>query len=193
MIIQAISLLDQLDKDINTFSMRAKYVIHWFAVPCVIAGMGECRLSLGMCPRRGWVSWLIECGAMLTGLFCFALSREWNSYCFPELAKLITDNYLYARVAKYIGNRATFKEDKLEGLETILGDTAKAKQVVQAAKMSMGMDVSDMDMANINMFLERVIELSEYRMRLHEYLVNKMDKVCISTLARTLSPMGNDP
>ena len=27
MIIQAISLLDQLDKDINTFSMRAKYVL----------------------------------------------------------------------------------------------------------------------------------------------------------------------
>jgi RNA processing factor Prp31 len=51
-------------------------------------------------------------------------------------------------------------------------------QVMQASKMSMGMDVSDMDMANINMFLERVIELSEYRMRLHEYLVNKMDKAC---------------
>lgn len=54
-------------------------------------------------------------------------------------------------------------------------------QVMQASKMSMGMDVSDMDMANINMFLERVIELSEYRMRLHEYLVNKMDKVSNGT------------
>ena len=36
MIIQAISLLDQLDKDVNTFSMRIRYVLlsrkytHWF-------------------------------------------------------------------------------------------------------------------------------------------------------------------
>lgn len=31
-----------------------------------------------------------------------------------ELAKIVKDNYVYARVAKYIGSRATFNESKLE-------------------------------------------------------------------------------
>ena len=59
---------------------------------------------------------------------------------------------------------------------------------MHAAKHSMGMDVSDVDMANIQHFLERVIELSEYRMRLHEYLVNKMDQVA-PNLCKLVGPI----
>ncbi len=35
-------------------------------------------------------------------------------YYLQELAKIVKDNFVYARVAKYIGNRTTLDESKLE-------------------------------------------------------------------------------
>jgi len=126
MIIQSIALLDQLDKDINTFSMRI---------------------------------------------------REWYSYHFPELAKIVTENYKYAKVAQYIKDRKSLTADSLEPLEEILMDSAAAQAIIDAAKMSMGMDISVVDLINIEMFATRVIKLSEYRKRLSEYLHSKMTSV----------------
>ncbi|KAL1919835.1 uncharacterized protein VTP21DRAFT_1766 [Calcarisporiella thermophila] len=126
MIIQAISLLDQLDKDINTFSMRV---------------------------------------------------REWYSWHFPELSKIVNDNYLFAKLAKFIKNKSNLTEEQLEGLEEIVSDEAKAKQILDAARASMGTDISDVDMVNIEMFADRVISLADYRKQLHDYLVSKMSNV----------------
>lgn len=126
MIIQSISLMDQLDKDINTFSMRI---------------------------------------------------REWYSYHFPELAKIVTDNYMYAKVAKYVKSRKDLTEDMLEGLEEILMDSSKAQAIMEASRMSMGMDISPIDLINIQQFATRVIALSEYRAQLSEYLISKMTQV----------------
>lgn len=55
MIIQAIALLDTLDKDINTFVMRV---------------------------------------------------REWYSWHFPELVRVVNDNYQYARIALLVKVRS---------------------------------------------------------------------------------------
>eukprot|EP01134_Creolimax_fragrantissima_P007116 CFRG7116T1 len=137
MIIQAICLLDQLDKDINLFSMRAK---------------------------------------------------EWNSYCFPELAKVVTDNYIYAKTARFVSDKSSLNDKSVEDLEEIVGDSAKAKQVFQAAKSSMGMDVSEVDRNSINSFLDRVISLSEYRMKLNTYLIAKMDAVS-PNLSKLIGPV----
>lgn len=126
MIIQSIALLDQLDKDINTFSMRI---------------------------------------------------REWYSYHFPELIKIVPDNYLFAKTAHFIKDRKTLTEDSIEGLEQILMDSGKANAIVNAAKMSMGMDISMIDLINIEMFAKRVVNLSEYRKQLSEYLHSKMNSV----------------
>lgn len=126
MIIQSIALLDQLDKDINTFSMRI---------------------------------------------------REWYSYHFPELAKLVTENYKYAKVAQYIKDRKSLSAESIEGLSEILMDSATAEAIVNASKMSMGMDISPIDLINIEMFATRVVKLSEYRKRLSEYLHTKMGSV----------------
>ena len=71
MIIQSISLLDQLDKDINTFSMRIRYVTVIFNSAFNIPS---------------------------TFLLTLIHYREWYSYHFPELVKIIPDNYLYAKV-----------------------------------------------------------------------------------------------
>jgi nucleolar protein 56 len=41
----------------------------------------------------------------------------------------------------------------------------------------MGTDISEIDMQNIEAFADRVISLTDYRKRLHEYLVSKMHLV----------------
>lgn len=64
--------------------------------------------------------------------------REWYSYHFPELAKIVTDNYMYAKVAKYVKSRKDLTEDMLEGLEEILMDSSKAQAIMEASRMSMG-------------------------------------------------------
>ncbi|SPP88139.1 nucleolar protein 56 [Drosophila guanche] len=126
MIIQSIALLDQLDKDVNTFSMRI---------------------------------------------------REWYSYHFPELVKIVPDNYMFAKAAKFIKDRKNLSQDLLEDLEKIVMDSAKAQAIIDAAKMSMGMDISIVDLMNIELFAERVVKLSEYRKKLSTYLHNKMNLV----------------
>lgn len=126
MIIQSIALLDQLDKDVNTFSMRI---------------------------------------------------REWYSYHFPELVKIVPDNYLFAKTAKYIKDRKNLTQENLEELEEIVMDSGNAQAIIDAAKMSMGMDISIVDLMNIELFAERVIRLSEYRKKMSTYLHNKMEAV----------------
>ncbi|XP_029040268.1 nucleolar protein 56 [Osmia bicornis bicornis] len=123
MIIQSIALLDQLDKDVNTFSMRI---------------------------------------------------REWYSYHFPELVKIVPENYMYAKVAQAIKNRKELTDEKLEALEEIVMDSAKAQAIIDASKSSMGMDISPVDLLNIEMFAARVIALADYRKQLAEYLRSKM-------------------
>lgn len=126
MIIQTIALVDQLDKDINTFAMRI---------------------------------------------------REWYSYHFPELVKIVNDNHLYAKVAQFIKNRKELTEDKLEALEEIVMDEGKAQAIYAASKSSMGMDISPIDLINIESFASRVIDLVDYRQKLHSYLTSKMNQV----------------
>ena len=40
-------------------------------------------------------------------------------------------------------------------------DSTKAQQIIDATKISMGMDISDIDLLNIEHFAKRVISLSE--------------------------------
>lgn len=133
MIIQAIALLDQLDKDVNLFSMRI---------------------------------------------------REWYGYHFPELVKLVPDNYQYARAAQFIGAKETLDEEKLHDLAAVLDDDmTRAQNVLDAARGSMGSVLSDIDMLNIMAFAIRVVSLAEYRKSLTAYLSEKMNQVAPSLTA----------
>ncbi|KAL5217916.1 hypothetical protein ABZP36_018600 [Zizania latifolia] len=126
MVIQAIFLLDTLDKDINSFSMRV---------------------------------------------------REWFSWHFPELVKIVNDNYIYAKLAKFIVNKSDLTEKDIPALADLIGDEDKAKEVVEAAKASMGQDLSPVDLINVQQFAQRVMNLAEYRKNLYEYLVTKMNDI----------------
>ena len=136
MIIQSIALLDQLDKDINTFCMRI---------------------------------------------------REWYSYHFPELIKIVPENALYAKVVKLVKNQKELTADKFEELEAVLMDSAQAQAVIDASKSSMGMDIPPVNLLNIVMFASRVIGRKE----LSTYLRSKMSVVApnlaVSLVLHTVS------
>merc|ERR1719369_2437735 len=56
-------------------------------------------------------------------------------------------------------------------------DSSKAQAILDAARMSMGMDISAIDLMNIERFAKRLIGLAEYRLELQEYLRSKMGNV----------------
>ncbi|XP_075094651.1 nucleolar protein 56-like [Nicotiana tabacum] len=103
--------------------------------------------------------------------------REWYSWHFPELVKIVNDNYLYAKVAKFVDDKSQLSEDKIPDLTEIVGDEDKAKEIVEAAKASMGQDLSPVDLINVKMFAQRVMDLVEYRKNLYDYLVAKMHDI----------------
>ncbi|XP_010904781.1 probable nucleolar protein 5-2 [Elaeis guineensis] len=122
MIIQAIGLLDDLDKELNTYAMRV---------------------------------------------------REWYGWHFPELGKIIQDNIQYAKAVKLMGSRVNaanldFSEILSEEVET---------ELKVSAEISMGTEVSDLDLANIRDLCDQVLALSEYRAQLYDYLRSRMNTI----------------
>ncbi|RID76564.1 hypothetical protein BRARA_B03529 [Brassica rapa] len=122
MIIQAIGLLDDLDKELNTYAMRV---------------------------------------------------REWYGWHFPELAKIISDNILYAKSVKLMGNR--INAAKLDFSE-ILADEVEA-ELKEASVISMGTEVSDLDLIHIRELCDQVLSLAEYRAQLYDYLKSRMNTI----------------
>ncbi|PKU48304.1 hypothetical protein llap_1406 [Limosa lapponica baueri] len=119
MIIQAISLLDDLDKELNNYIMRC---------------------------------------------------REWYGWHFPELGKIITDNLTYCKCVRKVGDRTNFaSSDVSDILPEEIEEDVKA-----AAEISMGTEVSEEDINNIIHLCDQVIEISEYRTQLYDYLKNRM-------------------
>ncbi|GBG58749.1 hypothetical protein CBR_g149 [Chara braunii] len=103
--------------------------------------------------------------------------REWYSWHFPELVRVIPDNYTYTRVAQFVKDKSTLKEEDIPRLVEIIGDEEKAAEVLEAAKSSMGQDISPIDLINIESFAQRVVALVDYRKKLHAYLISKMSDV----------------
>ncbi|PWY72832.1 pre-rRNA processing nucleolar protein Sik1 [Aspergillus eucalypticola CBS 122712] len=126
-IIQAIAILDQLDKAINTFSMRV---------------------------------------------------REWYSWHFPELYKIVSDNQRYAQIALFVQDKKSLNDEKLHDIAALVeDDEGVAQSIIDAAKHSMGQEISETDMENVISFAQRVVSLSKYRKSLHQYLISKMSVV----------------
>jgi len=124
---------------------------------------------------------IINCIALLDSLDkninTFAMRvREWYAWHFPELTKIVTDNIAYAKVARVIRVRDSFEDDG-EALIEACGAEDVAVEVGKALKMSMGQDIVEMDMKNIDHFANEVIKLADMRKTLHDYLKSKMDLV----------------
>ena len=133
-VIQSIALIDQLDKNINSFIMRIK---------------------------------------------------EWFSWHFPELAKIVPDNIVYVKCVNLIEKKDNLQDNQemLTQLEEIVIDSEIAKQVFDACKTSMGSDLPEADLHNIKYFCERVNNLVRFREELHGYLKEKMKKLAPNVAA----------
>lgn len=123
MIMQAVGLLDDLDKELNNFAMRL---------------------------------------------------REWYGWHFPEMGKIVTENLAYAKVVKLMGLKVKAKDVDFSSVGV---PDEIAKEVRAAAETSMGTEITEEDLANIMTLCERVIELTEYRASLAEYLKLRMNAI----------------
>jgi|TARA_B110001450_G_C17606314_1_gene475258 nucleolar protein 58 len=105
MVIQAVNLLEDLDKELNNYAMRL---------------------------------------------------REWYSWHFPELSKIITDNTTYAKAVILIGMRTNVKDLDVETLTEIVLDEEVAVQVKEAAEISMGTEILKEDEGHIKTLAKSV-------------------------------------
>ncbi|MCJ1415176.1 snoRNP complex protein nop56 [Xylographa parallela] len=101
--------------------------------------------------------------------------REWYSWHFPELIRIVSENHQYAKLALFIGDKKRLSDNNLHELAAQVNDDAEiAQSIIDAARVSMGQDISDADMENVTTFASRVVSLTNYRKSLHSYLVSKM-------------------
>ena len=122
MIIQAIALLDDLDKELNTYAMRVK---------------------------------------------------EWYGWHFPEMARIINDNLAYSRIILAMGMRSNCANTDLSEIlpEEIEG------AIKAAAEVSMGTEITEEDLINIQSLAEQVVGFTEYRSTLSNYLSARMQAI----------------
>ena len=101
--------------------------------------------------------------------------REWYSWHFPELIRIVSENQQYAKLALFIGDKKRLRDDDLHELAAQVNDDAEiAQSIIDAARVSMGQDLSESDMENVTTFASRVVSLANYRKTLHGYLIAKM-------------------
>ncbi|KGQ04151.1 Nucleolar protein 58 [Beauveria bassiana D1-5] len=119
MIIQAIKLLDDMDKELNVYAMRTK---------------------------------------------------EWYGWHFPEMAKILGDNLAYARLVLKVGMREKMSESDLSD---ILPEEMEAA-IKAASEISMGTEITEEDLHNIQLLAEQVVVYTNYRAELSSYLESRM-------------------
>ncbi|XP_065834964.1 nucleolar protein 58-like [Oscarella lobularis] len=122
MIVQAITLLDSLDKELNNYIMRC---------------------------------------------------REWYGWHFPELGKILSDHVVYAKTVKAMGDKTKSQETDFSG---ILSEELE-EEVKSAAEISMGTEVSEEDIGNITYLCDQILEITDYRTQLYDYLKNRMSAI----------------
>lgn len=111
--------------------------------------------------------------------------REWYGLHFPELNRLVEKHETYARLVANLGRRNNLTAENLEkeGLPKV-----RAKQIAEAARTSMGAELDDGDISQIQAMCKNTLDLYNVRQTLEGYLDSVMDEVApnIRTLAGSL-------
>lgn len=104
--------------------------------------------------------------------------REWYGWHFPELVKIVSDNATYAKLVLAIGNKKSLTDDKLHDIAAVVDDDGeKAQDIISAARISMGLDITETDMVMVKSFAESVSKMADYRKSLSKSLDDKMGEV----------------
>lgn len=102
--------------------------------------------------------------------------REWYSWHYPELSKLVTENPKYVQLVKLIGNRDTTTATA-EQIEEICEDGEIAEKVADSCLNSMGQETSEVDIQSVSELCDKTLRMIEYRKEMQEYLKDKMESV----------------
>jgi nucleolar protein 56 len=113
--------------------------------------------------------------------------REWYGIHFPELDRLIEKHETYARLVMNLGYRNNFSFEALEK-ESIPKE--RAEITAKAAETSMGADVAEQDLAEIQALSRNVLELYELRKNMENYVDKTMEEVAPNTRAIAGSLLG---
>ncbi|TPX14777.1 uncharacterized protein E0L32_005172 [Thyridium curvatum] len=101
--------------------------------------------------------------------------REWYGWHFPELIKIESDNVAYAKLVLAIGDKKTLTDESLHDLAALVGDDGdKAQAIIDAAKVSMGQDITETDVEMVKSFAKSVSKMAAYRRTLAESLEKKL-------------------
>ena len=100
--------------------------------------------------------------------------REWYSVHFPELNDLVDDHRLYVNIVSRIGFRDEMTEEKLRSIGVSEG---LARKIADAAKKSLGADISEHDMDAIVTFAGIALQLYDLRSQLESYIGRVMKEV----------------
>jgi nucleolar protein 56 len=113
--------------------------------------------------------------------------REWFGLHYPELDRLLDKNETYARLVVNLGTRENFTAENLEkeGLPK-----AKSQSIAKVAVASMGADLDDEDLAQIQAMCRNVLELYGVRQSLENYVDSIMEEVAPNTRAIGGSLLG---
>ncbi len=106
--------------------------------------------------------------------------REWYGVHFPELDRLIEKHETYARLVMNLGYKDNFSFEALEkeGLPK-----ERAENTANVAEKSMGADMTEQDLAEIQALSKNVLALYELRKNMEAYVDKTMEEVAPNTRA----------
>ena len=114
-------------------------------------------------------------------------AREWYGIHFPELDRLVEKHETYSRLVAELGSKDNFTIEELEKAEI---PEAKAEQIAKVANASMGADLAENDLAQIQALCKDVLKLYQLRQNLENYLDNTMEEVAPNMKAIVGSLLG---
>jgi len=100
--------------------------------------------------------------------------REWYGIHFPELDRLVDKHETYARLILELGNRENFTVEALEKQDV---PKSKAEQIAKTAETSMGADLAEVDLKQIQTLCKNVLSLYQLRENMEKYLETAMEEV----------------
>jgi nucleolar protein 56 len=104
--------------------------------------------------------------------------REWYGVHFPELDRLVEKHETYARLVLDLGTKSNFTQEALEKEDL---PKNKTEQISRIAEASMGADLLEVDLAQIQALSKNVLETYKLREAMEAYLDKTMEEVAPNT------------
>jgi nucleolar protein 56 len=100
--------------------------------------------------------------------------REWYGIHFPELDRLLEKHETYARLVVDLGSKDNFTVEELEKEDV---PKSKSEAIAKVAEKSMGADLSEADLKQVQSLCKDILDLYKLREGLETYLDQTMEEV----------------